>query len=123
MTNEVASVVNTVQGAVEMLNRQPLSVVLVFALLALGWGIRATHWLPNRLAPLAILVIGILANVFIGDPGKVDPTHPHPKAVLGMYGCVLSAFSIVLYFLTVKRVEKLFPQDEPAGANKNNEIK
>lgn len=123
MTNEVASVVKTVEGAVEMLHRQPLAVVLVFALMALGWAIRATHWLPNRCAPLFILLVGVGANILVGDPGRVPPTHPCPKCVLGMYGMVLAAFAIVLYLLTAKRIEKYFPQDDPAGIQNTTEPK
>ena len=126
MTNEIGFIqqgVKTVESAVDMLHKQPLAVVLVFALMALGWAIRAMHWLPNRSAPMVILIVGVVANVFVGDPNKVDKTHPHPKAVLAMYGCLLGSFSIVLYMLTAKRIEKFFPQDEPAGANKNNETK
>lgn len=114
MTNEVASVLNTVEGAVEMLYKQPIAVVLVFALMAFGWAIRATHWIPNRCAPLLILLLGVGANILVGDPGRVPPTHQCPKCVLGMYGLVLAAVAIVLYLLTAKRIEKHFPQDGPA---------
>jgi len=123
MTNEVASVVETVGGAVEMIYRQPISVVLVFALMALGWAIRATHWMPNRCAPLFILIIGVGANILVGDPGRVPPTHHCPRCVLGMYGLVLAAVSTVLYLLTAKRVEKYFPQDEPDNSNNKTETK
>ena len=64
--------------------------------------------------------MGVGANAFVGDPGKVDPKHPHPRAVLATYGAVLAAGAILLYALTAKRIEKYFPQDDPAGSNQNN---
>lgn len=112
-TNQMADLgmgLKTVQSALDQMHQWPMGLLIVVVLVILGVAIRVSHAIPNRLAPIAILVLGIGLNILIGDPGKVSPTQRNPRVVLGLYGWCQGMAALALYSVVGKRAEKLFKQ-------------
>lgn len=110
--NELGIGIKTVQSAIDQMHSWPTGVLVVAALVIIGVAIRVSHAVNNRIAPLLIVACGVALNIFIGEPGKVDPSQRYPEIVLGLFGMGQGVIALFIYGLVGKRIEKLFKQFE-----------
>jgi hypothetical protein len=109
MTNELLGWLDTVTGAVKQMEQWPVAVLLIAFLIVVGAMLKSLEVFPNRAIPTCLIVLGSVANAFLGNPGTVGPTQRHPIAVLALQGALLGFASIALHFLVLKRFEKYIP--------------
>src|SRR5438309_687379 len=64
--------------------------------------------LPNRWLPVLNVLIGALANPFLGDPGSVGPHHD-PRAVLAFQGFLAGLGAEVFHDGIVTKIKGFFP--------------
>jgi hypothetical protein len=103
-------ILGPIAGAVEQIKNQPLSVLLVGALIVLGWALKTLEMFPNKFIPISVLMCGAIANCLVGDVGSVDPSQRHPSLVLALQGLLLGFGAWAIHGLAIKRI---FPQKEP----------
>lgn len=102
VTKLVAALVNQIQS-------WPAAVLLAVCLIVLGVVLKSLAIFPNKFIPVTILIGGALLNLFIGDPGQVDPAQRHPDVILGMWGFCVGAASWLAHAVVLKRFEKYLP--------------
>jgi hypothetical protein len=112
MTNELSVVFKTVGAAVDHMQQQPASILLMAVLCVVGMMLKHLSPFPNRFIPAVVIAIGAFANAFLGDVGSVDPAQRHPVAVLAMQGFLLGFGAWAVHRLVIQRFEKFLPFDD-----------
>lgn len=115
---------------VAQLSGAPNSVLIPFALIAIGYLLRLLPWIPAKFTPLILCIVSIAAFIRMGEPGLVGEV-PHPEERLAVVGVIVwllvwLAHKLVLQYIedwVVKKVKKFLPQPEQSIQTKgtNNE--
>lgn len=95
--NELGLAVKVTESMINQLHSWPASVAIVFLLVVAGSAIRTHRVISNRWAVFAIFGLGMLLNVFVGDPGKVHPGQRNPTVMLAIYGFGLGFIALCIY--------------------------
>lgn len=109
MTNELSSWLQTATGAIEQMQRAPVSLLLIGVLIVVGAALKAMEYFPNRLIPVVVIALGGLGNGYLGDPGQVSNTQRHPVAVLVLQGILLGFAAWALHHFLLRRMERFIP--------------
>lgn len=109
MTNELTGWLQTATGAIEQMQRAPISLLLIGVLIVCGAVLKSMELFPNRLIPAVVLLLGGVGNGFLGDPGSVSNTQRHPEAVLVLQGILLGFAAWALHHFLLRRLERFIP--------------
>jgi len=111
MTNELASYVDLVTGAVKEIESLPISVVLVGVLILLGGCLKTIAAFPNKFIPWVIMFgFGPVLNLLFGSAGSVNSEFSaDPWKGLLIQGVPLGLLAWMIHRWLLKRFEKHIP--------------
>ena len=109
MPTDIDGIIRTITDAIGQMQQWPISILLIAVLIALGSLMKLVAAFPNKLIPVAVILLGCLGNGFLGDPGTVNPAQRHPGIVLGLHGILLGFGAWAIHAGILKRFEKYVP--------------
>lgn len=109
MTNELSGYLDTLGAAVKQMEQWPVAILIVVVLIVMGSALKIVGLFPNRLIPIAVLLMGAAANWLLGDPGAVSETQRHPMVVLALHGFLLGFAAWIIHRWGLKRFENRIP--------------
>lgn len=91
-----------------LIQKWPLSVVVVVSLNLIGFALKRAGFFPNRCIPLTLIVLGSGIYALVGDYTRMSPEWRHPVAVLALYGVILGFIAWGLHKRLLQPLAKLF---------------
>lgn len=113
----------TIKDLIKQMEEWPVSVLLVVVLNFVGTSMRRTGAIPNKTIPSALMALGAITYIFVGDTGAIHFTSRYPTAILAMYGCLLGVLAWLANALIWKAIEKRFPQIKNGNGDTETIIK
>ena len=90
----------------------PNEVLLFGFIIAVAWAIQGIPQVSNRFIPLGALLLGAIGEVWIGNPGEVDPTS-NPTVRLALIGALIGAAAWMMHAQVLKRIQAKLGLIEP----------
>lgn len=91
---------------IKQMESWPSSVLVVVALMFVGWAIKRDEFLPSKTIPSILMGLGSLIYVFVGHTGSISPEQRHPEIILALYGMILGVVAWITHGLVWKQIEK-----------------
>ena len=91
---------------IKQMERWPSSVLVVVALMFVGWAIKRDEFLSSKTIPSVLMGLGALLYIFVGHPGSVNPEQRHPEIILALYGMILGVIAWITHGLVWRQIEK-----------------
>jgi 4-hydroxybenzoate polyprenyltransferase len=84
--------------------------LLVIAVIAAGYLLKAMTWFPNQFIPIATFIVAVAGNMLLGEIGEVSPASRNPHVRLALVGMVFWAVGWLLHNQGLSRLEKFLPE-------------
>lgn len=94
---------DTINDLVGQIAKAPITLLLILALVIVGYVLKSIESIPNKFIPLILMALGAVAMAFLGDTGAVNPETRYPVAVLAVQGVIFAFVAWLLHAQILKR--------------------
>lgn len=84
--------------------------LLVIAVIAAGYLLKAMPWFPNQFIPIATFIVAVAGNMLLGEIGEVSPASRNPHVRLALVGMIFWGIGWLLHNQGLSRLEKFLPE-------------